>query len=405
MFSLSIATDQENSPTAEVLSVSAEATVPEAECAILLAAGLQTSTPNNEYIQQKYGSLSIDLTFDAQDIYLDEVKFDKTMFENDSKLSEYDVIEETPRKLRRKRKSKLGIGTKGGSQSDASKSNGTATKGNGIKTTVQPPKEMKRKRIRKRKSTKLEDELSLSDDSLDLDVKEEIQFLQKNGADNTAVVETVATEKILKKKKSSKLDEELTPSEDSLDEREKEWKEFKQDVKGVVNEIEEQNIAVEEINAKQTSDGNIDHKNSARKDGGIAKDKKNRQEQSNDKGDKDLNSNLETKYKDINQINTRNNQNSEDRVKSETMKAEKDQTSQTKETKTERLERLSIAKADMYPDDSPDSESLTPVEVDVTKRRKRKKQNQLNKGSESVIKEVMPSNVDGTESKEKEKRV
>ena len=219
-------TGQENNPTAEVLSVTAEATVPEAECAILLAAGLQTSTPNNEYIQQKYGSLSVDLRFDAQDIYLDEVKFDKSMFEKDTKLSEYDVLEETPRKLKgkRKSKSKLGMPTKEESQSDTSKSNGTDANAN--KTKPQPPKETKRKRIRKRKSTKLEDEMCPSDDSLDLDVKEEIQFLQKNGAQSVAAVETVATEKLLKKKKSSKLEEELKPSEDSLDEAEKEWKKF-----------------------------------------------------------------------------------------------------------------------------------------------------------------------------------
>ena len=373
--------EQDYSTSGLAVSEPTEETVREVDCAILLAAGLLTSTPNNEYIQQTYGSLSIDLTFDAQDIYLDEVKYDKAMFEKDSKLSEFDVLEEIPRNLR-KRKSKLVMGNKGDKQSDGSKSNLTDAKGNETKTMAKPTKEMKRKRIRKRKSTKLEDEMCPSDDSLDKDVKEEIQFLQKNVTEKTAVVETVATEKLLRKKKSSKLEEELTPSEDSLDEAEKEWKEFKQDAEQGVTEIEEQNIAVQENNANNKGDMNINNKHSASMDA--------------------LATNLAMEIENQEE-NDSNDMNQEGKVKSENMNAEIDQNSQTKESKKEMLERISRAKAEMYPDDSPGT--LTPVETGIVKRRKRRKDKNLDRGKQDHTQEVVHADKYGGESQEKEKTV
>ena len=361
------------------MSEPAEVTVREVDCVILLAAGLLTSTPNNEYIQQTYGSLSTDLTFDAQDIYLDEVKYDNAMFETDSKLSEFDVLEETPRNLR-KRKSKLG--NKGDKQSVSSKSNLNDAKGNETKTTAKPTKEMKRKRIRKRKSTKLEDEMCPSDDSLDKDVKEEIQFLQKSVTDKTAAVETVATEKLLRKKKSSKLEEELTPSEDSLDEAEKEWKEFKQDAEEGVTEIEEQNIAVQENNANNKGDLNINDKHSANMDA--------------------LATNLAVEIENPEE-NDSYDMNQKGKVKSENMNAQTDQNLQTKESKKEMLERISRAKADMYPDDSPGT--LTPVETGIVKRRKRRKDKHLDRGKQDHTQEVVQDDKYGVESQEKEKTV
>ena len=207
--------------------MTAEGTVLEYNCALLIAAGLRTSTPNNEYILQNYGSLSADLTFDAQEVFIEEVKVESSLFEQDSKLSDNDY-EEYQRRLEQDKSSKLAetIFYRDTKEVDVSKPN-TKTREAKSASSDEVKKDPKLKVIKKRQSTRLEDELCPSDDSLDLEVKEEMQFLERKGPESAVINENVATGKLLKKKKSIGLDEELSPSEDSLDKTEKEKKEFR----------------------------------------------------------------------------------------------------------------------------------------------------------------------------------
>lgn len=108
----------------------------------------------------------------------------------------------------------------------------------------------------------------------------------------------------------------------------------------------------------------------------------------------------------MNQNKTETNQNAKGEVKPDpgSGKTDEEQITNAKETKKERQERISKAKADMYPDDSPDSGSLTPVEADVLKRRKRKRQS-FDTGNQSYIQAVKQSNNNATESQQKDKKV
>lgn len=73
-----------------------------------------------------------------------------------------------------------------------------------------------KKRVKKRQSSKLEDMLHMSDDSIEKEDVEEVKVYKGNKGKKRVVVHKI----------SSALSEEIKPPEDSLDEEEKEDKEF-----------------------------------------------------------------------------------------------------------------------------------------------------------------------------------
>ena len=363
----------------ETHSVTLEAKVPESNCALLLAAGLKTSVPSNTYMLKQYGSLSVDLAFDAQDIYIDEVKVDRSIFKKDSKLSKYDVETDSPRRIKTKKHSKSKLKVKNIDADQDSTSTATeVVKETHTVSSAKIRKEVKPKKIKKRRSTKLDDTLCPSDDSLDLDIKEEMQFLQKKGTEAPSVIETVATEKLLmKKKKSCNLDEELSPSEDSLDEAEKEWKEFKkEDIESDLISTTESGLVLEVLNEKQETG-----------DPEREKDKENNKNTVENGPappicDKALNQNKTIQSLELNY--TAEVQQMANEMTEADNKSDMKQKPTKKESKRMRQKRVSKAHNDLYPDESPESGSLTPVEVDIPHRRKRKRQKSFDKGDNTM---------------------
>ena len=360
-FSLSGAPPNLNSE--EMKNNTTVTTVPESECALLQAAGLDTTTPNNTYLLKQHDSLSVDLSTDAQDVYIEEVKIDRSLFKKESKLSKYD-FKDSPRRTRRKKHSK---------QSDTSKTvlqdvaNNTRDIKANTKTTAteKAVKENKPKRIRKRRSTKLEDALCPSDDSLDLDIKEQMQFLQKNGKESAVIAESVAV-KMIQKKKSSNLDEELSPSEDSLDEAEKEWEEFKNrdmmSTKVTQKEFENTTIA-------QNHELNVSNNENKLNFNATLNNAQLKEDQS--KNISGLNQNVENS--DKNKTGG-----------GETSKIVTDKSAQEKkETKKMRRKRLSRARALELSEDSQHIGTLTPVETDIIKKRKSKQRVTFDSGNKT----------------------
>ena len=339
-----------------------DTTVPESECALLQAAGLDTTTPDNTYLLKQHASLSVDLSTDAQDVYIEEVKIDRSLFKKESKLSKYD-FKDSPRRTRQKKHSKHSDTSKTVLEDVANNTRDNKANTKAI-VTEKAVKENKPKRIRKRRSTKLEDALCPSDDSLDLDVKEQMQFLQKNGKEAAVIAESVAV-KMIQKKKSSNLDEELSPSEDSLDEAEKEWNEFKNrdmaTTKVTQKELENKTIA-------QNHELNV----------------------SNNENKLNFNATLnnaqliEDQSKNISGLN----QNIENSDKTETGGGELSNTvtvksAQDKETRKMRRKRLSRARALELSEDSQHIGTLTPVETDIIKKRQRKQRVTFDSGNET----------------------
>ena len=357
----------------ETQSITLEATVPEAECALLLAAGLKTTTPNNKYILEQYGSLSVDLSFDAQDIFIEEIKVERSLFKKDSKLSKYD-IQDSPRRLKRKKHSKLADGNKDVLKNSVSEPNTNTTEATKA-SSEKVKKETKAKKIRKRRSTKLEDAMCPSDDSLDLDLKEQMQFLQKNGNEQIVVIESVATAKLLQKKKSSALEEELSPSEDSLDDAEKEWKEFK-DTETVITPTTENGLTNEISTQDQTSsvpnvlsDKESIVKYSSNENNAQSKEEK-PVKQPEQNSDWVSNQTYDKHLSSVKELRATTDENT-DPIK--------------KQSTETRQKSLSRSHAVMLSDDSQDSGTLTPVEADIPKRRKRRRRVSFDKGNTNNV--------------------
>ena len=194
-----------------------EATVLESSCALLLAAGLKTTTPNNEYILQHHESLSADITFDAQEVFIEEVKVEKSLFEQDSKVSEGEIKQYRER-LEAERNAKRDIEIEDTKEEKASKK---VKPRRAIKSTSSEDS-------RKDQTTNsVGKKSSASDGSLNTVSREEMSYNQTKYIEPGEVNGTIAEGKVLNRKITKALEDELTPSEDSLDEAENEWKEFK----------------------------------------------------------------------------------------------------------------------------------------------------------------------------------
>ncbi|KAL4227035.1 hypothetical protein ACF0H5_015011 [Mactra antiquata] len=191
-------------------------------CQFLVAAGLMTETPCNDYMRKKFGSLTHDLLIDAQDVIVEEQKTSRKLLKHESIVSINSDYETSPvRKLKKKRSSKMSKRSPRDSEfflgdtitEDVPLNN---LDNNTEEKTKDNAKVGKRKRIRKRVSSKLEDMLSMSDDSI---TKDEVM--------ESKLVKDEKGRKIIIKKISSNITDEIAPPEDSLDEEVKELQEFK----------------------------------------------------------------------------------------------------------------------------------------------------------------------------------
>ncbi|XP_045165266.2 uncharacterized protein LOC123529117 isoform X2 [Mercenaria mercenaria] len=214
--------------------------VEEKNCQFLIAAGLTTETPSNQYMRAKYGSLTYDLLIDAQDIIVEEHKTSRRLLKKESVISVTQEEENSPKRKRKKRHSKLKENAENTERktrvfvepiaeikSNSNKENVETIqtlKPSEIKTEekVNSDAESKKKvlfvkpkKLKSRKSSKLEDMLVMSDDSI---TKDEVM--------ETKLIKDEKGKKIVIRKISSHLDEEIAPSDDSLDEEIKEKKEF-----------------------------------------------------------------------------------------------------------------------------------------------------------------------------------
>ena len=216
---------QQTTNNAETQSIPVEATVLESSCALLLAAGLKTTTPNNEYILQHHESLSADITFDAQEVFIEEVKVEKSLFEQDSKVSESEIKQYRER-LEAERNAKCEVEIEDTKEEKAHKK---VKPRRAIKSTSSEDsrKEQTTNSVGKKSSASTEDTVYPSDGSLNTVSKDEMSYNQTKYIEPGEVNGTIAEGKVLNRKITKALEDELTPSEDSLDEAENEWKEFK----------------------------------------------------------------------------------------------------------------------------------------------------------------------------------
>lgn len=240
--------------------------VQEKNCQMLLAAGLEVETPSNNYLRSRFGSLTCDVDLDAQDITVQEQKTNKKLLKKDSNIS-LNEFEKSHRKRKMQSSSNLS-GTasfveegKGNQINEQEKvvrnkaDDGTSAVradnsvqnvlGQTVATTATATAG-KRKKVKKRKSSKLEDMLEMSDDSITRDDVEEVKLVRNEKGKKVGIV----------KKISSDLNEELKPPEDSLDEAEEELKEFYSGLE-VVNEVQlskEQTTLIKDVVEKKKQD-------------------------------------------------------------------------------------------------------------------------------------------------------
>lgn len=211
----------------------------EGSCQFLVAAGQNTETPSNYYMRTKYGSLTHDLLIDAQDIIVEEQKTSRKLLKKESVISVVSE-EELPRRKRRSSKMKEDVGTKGktrlfveptSDKTPAENKDGVETTQTSNGTTRTEPTvksdavskqnvaAVKPKKVKKRQSSKLEDMLAMSDDSI---TKDEVV--------ETKLIKDEKGKKVVVRKISSHISEEVAPSDDSLDEETKEKEEFFKDL-------------------------------------------------------------------------------------------------------------------------------------------------------------------------------
>lgn len=199
--------------------------VQERSCQFLLAAGLGTEIPSNSYVLSKYGSLTYDLKMDAQDIIVEEYKTPRRLLKKESVISVASEDSETPRRKKKKRSSRMKVPeevdessvktTKTDRMEELSKPHNIGTQQSVSSDVDDAAKPVKLRKIRKRKTSNLEDMLAMSDDSI---TKDEVT--------ETKLVKDEKGRRVVIKKISSNLNEEIAPSDDSLDEEIKEKEEF-----------------------------------------------------------------------------------------------------------------------------------------------------------------------------------
>lgn len=190
-------------------------------------------------MQRTYGTLTFDVHMGTLDITVEERKSDKKLLKKESKISVANSeAGETPRERKKKKRScsKLKVpkdianedGNAQGNNQEVSKDtanevhvdnqtsdhNATYVKKSDDQV-IEPAKVVVKRRVKKRQSSKLEDELPMSDDSITKDDVEEVKLVKDGRGKKRAII----------KKISSNLNEEIKP-EDSLDEEEKEKEEF-----------------------------------------------------------------------------------------------------------------------------------------------------------------------------------
>lgn len=188
-------------------------------CQFLVAAGFTTEIPSNDYMREKFGSLTYDLLIDAHDIIVEEQKTSRRLLKKDCVISLDSEIERSPvKKLKKKRSSKMTDSLTSTTElpiedkiDDPTPISEETTQKNG--NVVKP------KKVRKRVSSKLEDMLPMSDDSI---TKDEVM--------ESKLVKDEKGRRVIIKKISSNLNEVIAPSDDSIDEEVKEEEEF---VKGL----------------------------------------------------------------------------------------------------------------------------------------------------------------------------
>ena len=196
--------------------------VSENQCEFLIASGITTDTPCNAYLRQKFGSLTCDLLLDADDVIVEEQKTNERLSRKESVITLDNIDGVTSGvKKRRKKKRLSDLSTTTVSEkvpeditvqaNSVAQINATNDEGETQKTK---PVNVVKPKIKKRKTSKLEDMLAMSDDSITKDDVTEVKLVKEG------------RHKVIVRKVTSNLSETSKPPEDSLDEEEKEIKEF-----------------------------------------------------------------------------------------------------------------------------------------------------------------------------------
>lgn len=360
--------------------------VQERNCQFLVAAGLTTEKPSNQYIRDTYGSLTYDLLMDAQDIIVEEQKTSRKLLKKDSVISIADDDGNMPRKQRKKRSSKLKESIESSRSNPKSlprvfeepKVSLGITQVNteqAVNSDVQTKRKavvVKPTKLKKRQSSKLEDMLAMSDDSITKDeVTETKMYKDEKGR------------KVIIKKYSSPLNEQIAPSDDSLDEEIKENKEF---FKGMGVDNNEDAVATSKetgTNKNQPDQSHhpglsveMDDQTFAREGTTLIKGivEKRKRQASNNGSDSGLDNPVQPVTFDLGVPDRKTSQSSSmeaiDIVPEDTIS---DTSSSTRETRSLRLQRIAKDRENRFPLSDEDPQTIATAKVNNQRKRKKSK--------------------------------